>query len=852
MGIGANPTEVAVDPGTHTAYVTNQTDNSVSVIEAATPTVTATIPVGLNPIGVAVDPGTHTAYVTNYYGGTVSVIDEASNTVTATIPAGSLPGAVAVDPGTHTVYVANGGGTVSVIDEATKTVTATIPVGGNPEAVAVDPGTHTVYVAHYEGTVSVIDEATNTVTVLITVGFFAFGVAVDPGTHTVYATSNQFAGTVSVIDEATSTVTATIPVGSFPRGVAVDPGTHTAYVATSGAVSVIDEASNTVTATIPVGEAFGVAVDPGTHTVYATNFTDGTVSVISPASAAVLPVAVSGSQTYGSSTPSFTTTTSPPAGDTFTGTLTCTTVGSPAVTISAALPAGTYTLNGSSCSGLSLGGPTASSYQIAYNGGPFTVGGPPAPPCPSGSPLVMGATPPSSAGATAAMRAIEVNQSVQDWCDSIPLIAGKPTLVRVHLQALTGGPATASASLQATRGGVSLGPPLLPVAPGQTTAGSGPTSVSATSDAEQVRLNVTATVNFWLPNKWLNGDVRLSVIPQAGTAFACQDPTSSPSACTVDVNFQPSPVLRVTLIQAGYPDPQFHGRGRVRCTYPSPGDLKDELNRLAEIYPVTRDHIQANVYTKQNDNVCIVPIEPQPPDRPSDGSWNTNDLLQPGRVLSQSAHDVWIAQGNPDNRYFISVFKSTTSAWAGTYGTSNNTRASNVVVHIGEATPFQDPYFAARYEIGHELMHAMGIPHPTPWVDSSGGWHTDALCGTEASNVQTAAPVVPVDRSTAVKYAFPAGLASPFYSFNWSPFNAYPAGYAYALGSMTAGDDQEIWGVNTDAFSSNDNQHRIIVDPHHTFDMMSYCYGTYPRDGASKFQWITGSEYKAVLAILRH
>ena len=469
--------------------------------------------------------------------------------------------------------------------------------------------------------------------------------------------------------------------------------------------------------------------------------------------------------------------------------------------------------------------------------------GPPASPCPSGSPLVIGATPPSSAGATAAVRAIEVNQTVQDWCDSIPLIAGKPTLVRVHLQALTGSPATASASLQATRGGVSLGPPLLPVAPGQTTAGSGPTSVSATSDAEQVRLNVTATVNFWLPNEWLNGDVRLSVIPQAGTALACQDPTSSPSACTVDANFQPSPVLRVTLIQAGYPDAHNH-----RCIYPSPGDLQDEVSRLAEIYPVARDHIDANTYTKQNDNTCI---SPNPGERQPDGSWKTNDLFQPGLALSQRAHDVWIANGNPDNRYFISVFKSTTSAWAGTYGTSNNTRVSNVVIHIGEATPFQDPYFAARYEIGHELMHAMGIPHPTPWVDSSGGWHTDALCGTEASNVQTASPVVPVDRSTAVEYAFPAGMASR-YPFDWSSSNAYPGGYAYALGPMTAGDDQEIWGVNTDAFSSNDNQHRIIVDPHHTFDMMSYCYGTYPRDGASKFQWITGSEYKAVLAILRN
>ena len=53
------------------------------------------------------DPATGTVYVANAYDGTVSVIDAATNTVTATIPVGSNPGEVAVDPATGTVYVAN-------------------------------------------------------------------------------------------------------------------------------------------------------------------------------------------------------------------------------------------------------------------------------------------------------------------------------------------------------------------------------------------------------------------------------------------------------------------------------------------------------------------------------------------------------------------------------------------------------------------------------------------------------------------------------------------------------------------------------------------------------------------------
>ena len=99
--------------------------------------------------------------MTNYSSGTVSVINAATHAVTATIPVGSKPAGVAVDPAAGTVYVTNQGeGTVSVIDAAAGTVTATIPVGTDPDGVAVDPATHTAYVANLrDGTVSVISAA---------------------------------------------------------------------------------------------------------------------------------------------------------------------------------------------------------------------------------------------------------------------------------------------------------------------------------------------------------------------------------------------------------------------------------------------------------------------------------------------------------------------------------------------------------------------------------------------------------------------------------------------------------------------------------------------------------------------
>ncbi len=77
-------------------YVANDNDDTVSVIDAATNAVTATIGVGAHPDAVAVDPGTHTAYVANYSDntggdGTVSVISAARIPTALTASIGLSP-----------------------------------------------------------------------------------------------------------------------------------------------------------------------------------------------------------------------------------------------------------------------------------------------------------------------------------------------------------------------------------------------------------------------------------------------------------------------------------------------------------------------------------------------------------------------------------------------------------------------------------------------------------------------------------------------------------------------------------------------------------------------------------------
>lgn len=285
--------ESHADPGAVTlaasgqcrAYVTNPGNDTVSVINTTTNTVTATIEAGANPYGVAVTPNGANAYVANFVSNTVAVVDTRAIPISISdgLAVGDGPAGVAASSDGTRVYVTNQlDNTVSAINTADLGIVE-IPVEDQPLGVAVSPDSGTAYVTNLgSDTVSVINTATDRVTATINVGDRPFGVAVNPAGTRVYVT-NLSDDTVSVIDATTNTVAATIDVGGVPYGVAVAPNGLTAYVTNfeDGTVSVIDTTRNRTTATINVGGLpFGVAIAPGGTFAYVTNQFDNTVSVI--------------------------------------------------------------------------------------------------------------------------------------------------------------------------------------------------------------------------------------------------------------------------------------------------------------------------------------------------------------------------------------------------------------------------------------------------------------------------------------------------------------------------------------------------------------------------------------------
>lgn len=277
--------------GSPYAYITNEYENTVSVIDTATNTVTGIVKVGSNPVGVAVSPNGKKAYVANYYGKTVSVIDTETNTITANVNVGNKPDGIAVSPDGTKVYVTNFNSvSVSVIDTKTNTVIDTVNVGSAPRGVAVNQNGTKIYVANsYTAAIYAIDTATKEVTD-IAVGSDPCGIAVNPAGTKIYVTNEgdypDYNGTVDVIDAANDTVTARVVVGNNPKGIAVSPDGKKAYAVNEGSnsVSVIDMATNNIIATVSVGtNPNGVAVAPDGTKVYVANHRSDNVSVIDTA-----------------------------------------------------------------------------------------------------------------------------------------------------------------------------------------------------------------------------------------------------------------------------------------------------------------------------------------------------------------------------------------------------------------------------------------------------------------------------------------------------------------------------------------------------------------------------------------
>lgn len=226
--VGSHPAHIVFTEDGEYALVTNNEDNTVSVIDANSYEIVRTIPTGNGPHGFRISKDNKFAYVANMKEDTVSVLDLFNFKEVRKIKVGKAPVTTGITRDGNTLVVSvNSEDSVAIVDLATDKVEK-LSVGKGPAQVYIQDYDKYAFVANQgsekepSASVSKIDLGTKQVLATIATGKGAHGVTTSSDNKYVYVT-NVYDDTVTVIDNSTNTGIATIPVDKSPNGITYKP-----------------------------------------------------------------------------------------------------------------------------------------------------------------------------------------------------------------------------------------------------------------------------------------------------------------------------------------------------------------------------------------------------------------------------------------------------------------------------------------------------------------------------------------------------------------------------------------------------------------------------------------------------
>ena len=121
-------------------WVSNEKDDTISVIDIETLEVVRTIEVGERPRGITFSKDYSVLYVCASDSDTVQVIDPDTGKILHELPSGEDPEQFVLHPDDRHLYIANEDDAITtVVDTESRTVVAQIDVGIEPEGMAVSP-----------------------------------------------------------------------------------------------------------------------------------------------------------------------------------------------------------------------------------------------------------------------------------------------------------------------------------------------------------------------------------------------------------------------------------------------------------------------------------------------------------------------------------------------------------------------------------------------------------------------------------------------------------------------------------------------------------------------------------------
>lgn len=221
VGVGRVPTEVAFNSTGTRAYVTNQFDQNVGVVNVSTNTQIDVITVKGDPFEVIVTPGDSILYVSTNLDSVYGIRLATKAQVTSfAVPA--LADGFALREDTLLYVSTYTGGTVVEFNLRTRTISRTFSVGGVPQKVAVSPDASTLYIANQAGYVQFWNLTTGTQIGgnLALPGGGGYGIARNPANGLLYVSTASFGGgRIHIIDPTTRTLLKSMSAGGSTRRV---------------------------------------------------------------------------------------------------------------------------------------------------------------------------------------------------------------------------------------------------------------------------------------------------------------------------------------------------------------------------------------------------------------------------------------------------------------------------------------------------------------------------------------------------------------------------------------------------------------------------------------------------------
>ena len=223
---------VALDPDGKDGYISDGGGNAVIVFDRTNFSTLATIPAGTNPDAIMYEPTTKSVWAFNGRSKNITVIDAASRKVVATIDVPGKP-EFAVADGKGNVYNnIEDKSEVLKIDAHAHTVTATWPAGcESPSGLAMDIAGNRLFTVCDGNKMSVLDAASGKILATPSIGDGPDAANYSAKFKLAFASCGE--GVLSVVDAATFKTIQSLPTRRGARTMTYDPATDRAYLVTA-------------------------------------------------------------------------------------------------------------------------------------------------------------------------------------------------------------------------------------------------------------------------------------------------------------------------------------------------------------------------------------------------------------------------------------------------------------------------------------------------------------------------------------------------------------------------------------------------------------------------------------------